>query len=137
MAGSPASGRAHAQLGAAVAALILTLHVACGGDSDGVDLGDVTPPFVLATSPMAGDEVSPDVRLTVVFDEGVDAGSAADGISLIGVAGAVAYDASTRTAEFEPDEPLDPGAYTLSIRSVRDLAGNAMVGAVTVSFVVR
>ena len=118
-------------------AVLVTLLVGCGGESDGVDLGDVTPPHVVSTSPMAGDEVAPDVRLTVVFDEGVDAGSAADGVSLIGVAGAVTYDASTRTAEFDPDEPLDPGAYTLSVRSVRDLAGNVMDGAVTVSFVVR
>ncbi|MAF10544.1 hypothetical protein CMK11_08830 [Candidatus Poribacteria bacterium] len=137
MAGSPVRRWARAAPGVALAALISVLHVGCDGDSDGVDLGDVTPPSVLATSPMAGDEAGPDVRLTVVFDEDVDSGSAADGISLIGVAGSVAYDAPTRTAAFEPDEPLDPGAYTLSIRSVRDLAGNVMVGAVTVSFVVR
>jgi hypothetical protein len=118
-------------------ALACALCWSCGNDSDIIGVGDTESPTVVSTVPAKDAEVTASTPVQVVFSEDVDAASAVAGVSVIGVSGAVAYDAPTRTAEFSPDEALAAGAYTLSVKRVRDIAGNLMVGAVTVSFVVR
>jgi hypothetical protein len=97
---------------------------------------DTTPPVVSAKAPAAGAAaVARNTNVTATFNEPVDpasitftlAGSAA-------VAGAVAYDAPTRTATFDPTADLAGStAYTASVRA-RDVAGNLMPAAVTWSF---
>ncbi len=136
MGGSPDSLVALVRATAALA-LAAAVATSCGEGSDGLGVGDAEPPTVVSTSPAKDAEVTPTAPVWVVFSEDVDAGSAEDGVSVIGVLGSVAYDAATRRADFSPDEPFAAGAYTLSVKRVRDIAGNLMVGAVTVSFVVR
>ena len=136
MAGSPVSVARYLR-GRSALVLMAVLVISCASESDPAGVGDTDPPTVVSTAPAKDAEVSATTLVRVVFSEDMDAGSAADGVSVIGVAGSVTYDATTRTAEFSPDEPFVPGAYTLSIKRVQDIAGNLMVGAVTVSFVVR
>ncbi len=135
MAGSP--GRVRGVGVAAPVALALLLSAGCGADADDTGSDDIVPPSVVSTSPGPDAEVTPDARVTVVFDEAMDPASIADGISLIGVAGVVEYDAASFAAEFVPDEPLPFGGHTLSIRGVRDIAGNVMTAVYTVNFIVR
>jgi|SaaInl4_135m_RNA_FD_contig_31_1403545_length_2067_multi_7_in_0_out_0_2 hypothetical protein len=136
MVGSPARTAPRAPIAAALA-LAALLFISCDSDSGALDGGDIDPPTVLSTSPAKDAVVPATATVQVVFSEDVDAASAVDGVSVIGVSGTVVYDPTTRTAEFSPDEPFAAGAYTLSVKRVRDMAGNLMVGAETVSFVVR
>ena len=121
----------------AAALLTLLLTVGCDSGIDETADDDVVPPSIVSTTPVADAEVGGDVRITVVFDEDMDPVSVSDGVTLIGIAGVAGYDGSTFTAEFVPTESLPLGGHTLSIRGVRDLAGNALGSVTTVSFTVR
>jgi hypothetical protein len=93
-------------------------------------VSDVTPPWVVSTSPYASD-VPVDVQLGASFSEPIDPASVATAFLLsdgLGreVPGAVA--ASGSFASFTPDVPLDfSTTYLATVAAgVRDLAGNVM-----------
>ena len=96
---------------------------------------DTDPPEVLDVSALNG-IVRPGTPIEILFSEPVDEQSIQDGIAIIGVPATVDYDAATYVAVVTPIDPLDPDAYTLSIRRVRDLAGNEMPSVLTVTFIV-
>ena len=90
---------------------------------------DVTSPVVLATDPADGQRsVPPDAVVSATFDE--DVVPASIGWTLDGpsgpVTGSASYDATTRTATFNPDERLASATeYTVTLTDVRDASGNA------------
>ncbi len=104
---------------------------------------DNTPPEVVSVTPADGaTQVPLDTVLTATFSEpvsGVDATS----FTLVGptgeVAGVVTYEASTRTATFTPNEPLElDGIYTATLSTaIQDLAGNALAAPYVWSFATR
>jgi hypothetical protein len=96
---------------------------------------DTRPPRVASSAPAAGATVQPGANLTVAFDEPVDQQTVNTGSFVVQddalnpVAGAVSYDAATRTATFDPTANLAYGkTYTATIKSgsagPADLAGN-------------
>ena len=101
---------------------------------------DVTPPAVTDTTPADGASDVPVGRtLSVTFDEPVAPASIAWSVSSPNgaVAGSTSYDATTRTASFDPDDALDPETlYTVTVSGARDTAGNVM-SAATWSFTTR
>jgi hypothetical protein len=97
---------------------------------------DDTPPTVSATTPQTGATgVSPSAPITVTFSENMDASTiTASNITVrttvggTAVAGAVAYNTTTRVATFTPSAPLAQSTgYTVTVASaVKDVAGNLM-----------
>ena len=129
-------------------ALMLTLSlllVACGGGGGGSSStgggsggggggADTTPPTVLGTSPDFGvTNVGRSAIVVAVFSENLDVATVNNSsFTLTGgsgaVTGMVSFDASTRSARFVPDTPLDPlTTYTATLAStITDVAGNAL-----------
>ena len=112
----------------------------------------VTPPKVLATSPVNGMQVLPVVRsATIRFDQDMKRGSPTDQGSVlnpfnyrlvntdtgrVGSITNVRYEASTRTATVN-FEALEAGSYTLTVySSVKSELGMALTGDVEKSFTV-
>jgi Domain of unknown function (DUF4082)/Bacterial Ig-like domain/Bacterial Ig domain len=92
---------------------------------------DTKAPKVVASSPPDGTgSVDPATLVTAGFSEAVDpvtiAFTAADPAGAP-VTAQVRYDASTRTATLDPDQPLAGGTtYTVVLRGAADAAGNVM-----------
>lgn len=98
------------------------------------DPGDVTPPFVVSTDPMAGSIDFPTGGMvTVTFSEDLDPSSVDAGSVMLmdgstPLAGFVGYDPSSFTATFAAAAALPSGTVidvTLT-QAIRDLAGNAL-----------
>lgn len=105
---------------------------------------DVTPPTVSSTNPTNfASGVARTVAPTVTFSEAMNA-STINGstitLSTSGapVAGAVTYDATSRTATFTPSSPLSfSTSYALTVTTgVQDVAGNPMAAQFSSSFTV-
>ena len=96
---------------------------------------DTTPPRLTAVSPSGTGAFVGSVA-TAGFSKPVDPTSLSMSMSAAagGVAGAVSYDAPSRTATFSPAAPLTVGAsYTVSVQAA-DLAGNALPQPATWTF---
>jgi hypothetical protein len=92
---------------------------------------DTTPPTVTATTPAAGATgVATTTAVTATFSEPLQTGTAALSLRDAGgtaVAGALTYDAATRTARFTPSAALAAGTgYTATASGAKDTAGNTM-----------
>jgi N,N-dimethylformamidase beta subunit-like protein/uncharacterized protein DUF4082/Big-like domain-containing protein len=110
--------------------------------------GDTTPPTVTAVTPASGATgVGSGVNPTITFSEPVAPATISTSTielrdaSNAQVAGAVSYDAASRTATFSPAAALLPLAtYTISARGgssgprVTDIVGNALASTFTSSF---
>ena len=108
--------------------------VGCTESVNEIANDDETPPRVVATDPPDGGVWNPAEPIRIVFDEPVDGASVRAGVKMIGVALDVVYDPTTTTVSATATSPVESGAaYTLVIRDVRDLAGNAMTQVVTVN----
>jgi hypothetical protein len=97
---------------------------------------DTTPPSVISRSPVAGaTNVARSTNVTATFDEAVDPAGITFTVTGAGaVAGAVTYDAPSRTAIFNPTADLAGSTVqNVSVRA-RDVAGNLMAAATTWSF---
>jgi len=99
---------------------------------------DNTAPQVVSTDPADGaDSVPPDANVVAMFSEAMDPTTISDATFLLEdehgtpVAGAVSYDADTKTATFDPNDDLVRGyAYTARLRggsgNAADVAGNPL-----------
>ena len=89
---------------------------------------DTTPPTVTEKSPAdAAVDVALDAVLTATFDEDVVADSPSWTVSGNGtpIAGSTSYNATTRTASFQPDTKLGAATtYSATITGARDSSGN-------------
>lgn len=103
-----------------------------------VPLPDTTPPTVTATSPAAGaTNVSVAAGARATFSEAMTAGSIAMTLQAGGtsVAGTVSYNATTKTATFQPAASLTASTvYTATVTAASDAAGNALATPKTWSF---
>lgn len=109
---------------------------------------DTTPPTVIATSPAnAATGVAIGTTVTATFSEAVNPATLTMSTFELRtptstlVAGAVSYNASTRTAAFTPGSPLGASTtYTVTLMGgttdprVKDVAGNALAANVSWSF---
>src|SRR5262249_11026174 len=100
---------------------------------------DNTAPTVTAKTPAAGaTNVDADVNLTVTFSEAIEPTT----ISFVlkdaannTVAGALSYDAATKTVTLNPNSDLNLNAgYTATLSGVKDVAGNPLGAPLTWSF---
>jgi hypothetical protein len=93
---------------------------------------DIAPPVVTTTSPAPNaTDVSSEASVSATFDEQIGAGSinfTLTGPDGTGVLGATTYDSGTRTATFDPQGPLAPGARYQAAVSATDTAGNLLAG---------
>ena len=99
---------------------------------------DTSRPTVTSTNPRSdATQVSVNTKVTATFSEPVNASSITftlRDVANVAVRGTVAYDATSRTATFNPASRLLPGmTYTASIIAT-DVAGNTMATAKTWSF---
>ncbi|GAG13450.1 unnamed protein product, partial [marine sediment metagenome] len=101
-------------------------------------LGDITPPTVTSTSPVAdATGVAVGTTVSVTFSEAMDASTITTGsFTLDSVAGSVSYDSGTYTATFTPNENLSRNAvYTATLSTdITDAAGNPLASAYSWSF---
>jgi hypothetical protein len=101
---------------------------------------DTTPPTVTAISPtQAASGVTVATTVVLTFSEMIDQTTLAAGFSLARaagtIAGSMAYDAAAKRATFTPSTLLDGlTVYTVTVKGVRDLAGNAMAAPFTSTF---
>jgi methionine-rich copper-binding protein CopC len=98
---------------------------------------DTVPPSVSSSTPLDGaTSVTTSVAPTATFSEPVSSGSIVMTVKASGnaVAGAISYDAASRTATFTPGSPLAKNTlYTVSV-SAADTAGNTMANPETWKF---
>jgi hypothetical protein len=91
---------------------------------------DTTPPVVQSTSPTNnGHSVPTGGKVRATFNEAMTPASITMTLSSSagGVAGTVAYDATSKTAMFTPSAALAPSTvYTARVTAAKDAAGNAM-----------
>jgi methionine-rich copper-binding protein CopC len=92
---------------------------------------DVTPPSVISQTPAPNaTAVSPSTTVSAVFSEALQPNTAAIGVvdgNNTTVAGAAAYNATTRTLTFTPSTSLSTGTqYTVTVSGATDAAGNTM-----------
>ncbi|MFH1137495.1 MAG: Ig-like domain-containing protein [Pseudomonadota bacterium] len=100
---------------------------------------DSTPPTIRAVSPDEGAvDVALDAPISVTFDEDMNPSTITHetfGLSM-GVSGTYSYNAETKTAVFQPDQPLqaDTDHEATVTTGVRDLAGNNLAGGLSWTF---
>jgi type IV pilus assembly protein PilY1 len=99
---------------------------------------DTTSPTVLAISPANGaTSVLPTAVVVITFSEAMDPATInGSNITLSGTTGTIAYLAGSNMASFTPSTGLSLATnYTVKVGTgVKDLAGNALVSAVTSTF---
>jgi methionine-rich copper-binding protein CopC len=100
---------------------------------------DTTPPTITGQTPAPNATgVATTTTVTATFSEAIQPATVSvvvtDPSSNV-VAGAVAYDAASRTATFTPSAALAAGVkYTVTVGGARDLSGNPLAAPVTWSF---
>ncbi len=96
---------------------------------------DTTPPAVISATPI-GNAVPPTSNITVKFSENIDVNTAKEAFIISpSVKGVVVADNDTVT--FVPSSDLEMGrTYTVTIRGVKDIAGNVMSNDYNWSFTV-
>jgi hypothetical protein len=108
-------------------AILCALATAGCGDDNGED---TSPPGVESTVPAAdATGVSPDVNITIVFDEAIDRNTLDDNMfHLEGLWGSVSYDMVNFQATLSLMANLDSGTTYQAVLEpgVRDMAGNRM-----------
>jgi hypothetical protein len=99
-------------------------------------LADATPPVVVSMTPLAGNAAAVNPDIEIAFSEPVR-GSSLSAITLAGPEGAVPISVAVNhglntegsVVRVIPRVPLQPNAaYTVMVRGVEDIAGNAMAG---------
>lgn len=104
---------------------------------------DDTPPTVTGVTPASGATgVSPNTNIQISFSEDVQPSTITTAnITLkttsggTAVAGAVAYNATTHVATFQPSAALAQStSYTLTVTGIKDIAGNTLAAPFTSSF---
>jgi methionine-rich copper-binding protein CopC len=100
---------------------------------------DTTPPAVQSTSPASGSHSVPvGAKVKATFNEALTAGTVQMTVNggSGNIAGAVSYDAASRTATFTPAAALAAGTtYTATVVTAKDASGNSMAAPVSWTFV--